>query len=624
MTQENMALSTVIASILVSPLLLLITSSMAGASINLSTEVFADIVYTSWSPCSVCCTQYRDVLTDDGMPAILPVGALRPEGRQYRPCTGQACPPDCELSLWSSWTPCTFTQPWKNRTRLFVHPSDARQPDCGAKKTIELQLCAEEDLARFECSVKGGWTEWQGECNCDSTTFQYQRRTRECLVSTPDPEDVQIRPCISANTPARPLPTDCNRPALYNCFPHNAPPWSAWSCDATCESTPTAAEAMGTASRRRAIGLMQADRSAARGDLAVCICQQRLQTAVCRIPCNGTAIATRTVVAPPITTTIPPDTDGEPDDDQAGDRDSSSTTSRLFIGASVILAILLFAACAAVSHFYKRHKRSREELTSLLDISQPGRASTDAMNSPQVSGQPLDTAENATAQDESRLTTSIHGGGDRDGKMVAEVYINPHYRSPIRYPSYRDQYSDSSATDRLSQISDFRNATDKTSYDGRPQFMPSTAHPTSIASQTDQRPQHFHSEDTDRHERLEMTMMSPGKPRRRRFISRYMDSRAQGRSATAISPRAIAQSCSCHIGRDAAAAGAVAMHAPSCYSMTSSTDEPTQRYVTSRRLSRFPRLHARPKPEDTNPAAQRRVDETLSENENRRSRSWDK
>ena len=248
--------------------------------------------HSDWSPCSVCCTQYRDPIVvnpDARTNTSLEIEMVGHDQREYRACDGGACPLDCTVSLWSEWTSCTLSHRWRNRTRYFVHPSDALQLACGNMTTIEVEYCKEDQIKTVLCSIYLSWSPWQGTCSCDSTVFQYQQRSRRCRAPLGLEDEVATRPCLSANSPQRLLDTECNRPLSYTCEPRRfrSPPWSEWECDATCNGTVAVSE--GIARRRRAIGVRQSDSDGAQFDLAVCNCPLRFELARCMKDCSSPA-----------------------------------------------------------------------------------------------------------------------------------------------------------------------------------------------------------------------------------------------------------------------------------------------------------------------------------------------
>jgi len=125
-----------------------------------------DCVVSDWTvgPCSVTCGV--GVVRKDRVRQVLPAyGGVRcPYLVEYEPCIRPACVPDCLLSDWSAWGPCSSTcqaagqaVPYQTRQRtILIHGNGA---DCDGSATLSESVPCNAFPCPVHC-VLSDWTQW--------------------------------------------------------------------------------------------------------------------------------------------------------------------------------------------------------------------------------------------------------------------------------------------------------------------------------------------------------------------------------------------------------------------------------------------------------------------------------
>eukprot|EP01012_Entosiphon_sulcatum_P049575 TRINITY_DN6820_c0_g1_i6.p1 TRINITY_DN6820_c0_g1~~TRINITY_DN6820_c0_g1_i6.p1 ORF type:complete len:7637 (+),score=112.47 TRINITY_DN6820_c0_g1_i6:5459-28369(+) len=179
--------------------------------------------WSTWSTCSKTCgvgeqKRSRTVTTQPEFG-----GASCPQLEEYQPCALPPCPVDCQLSTWSSWTPCNQTcgGGFQIRSRaLVVAPSNGGVP-CGP---LTESLSCNTELCPVDCKVSD-WSTW-GPCSvsCGGGEHTSQRNVIAPPVAggAPCPALLRTEPCNTQACPA----TTCVVSA-----------WSPWTpCTQPCGS----------------------------------------------------------------------------------------------------------------------------------------------------------------------------------------------------------------------------------------------------------------------------------------------------------------------------------------------------------------------------------------------------
>ena len=126
-----------------------------------------DCEVSDWvaGPCSVDCGPQggfqnvtREILSIKN--GLAPEAAKCPPLRLYRACNKVACPQDCEMEAWGSWSQCSRTCGGGVRTRSRNVKQQAFFGGIPCGGTLQEEVCNPQPCDQ-DCEF-GGWTEWSG------------------------------------------------------------------------------------------------------------------------------------------------------------------------------------------------------------------------------------------------------------------------------------------------------------------------------------------------------------------------------------------------------------------------------------------------------------------------------
>ena len=176
--------------------------------------------WSEWSSCSISCGGRGSVSRSRSQTGSR---VCQDTDHETRDCQTNLCPVDCEMSVWSAWSPCSRScgTGVRSRQRSVTTPPQHWGAQCPTN------LEEEEPCVVGECRVDGGWSEWSrwGYCS-ESCGSGLRSRSRTCTNPAPQ---FGGSDCVGANLESK------------ECYLKVCPPvdggWSAWSRWSVCSKS---------------------------------------------------------------------------------------------------------------------------------------------------------------------------------------------------------------------------------------------------------------------------------------------------------------------------------------------------------------------------------------------------